>query len=153
MKKNILRTFAPRELELSSNNAQIFGFVRCQNDSSPLRMASSKPNSRAIASASGSSLSRSSLSRMANVFCAASCKIENLIKERRMWIYMPRSWTSARNPICSQHRDSGSVSQLWIRWNAAIRQSDYWILDMKMILLLRKRVSCCDVISCAQSFN
>uniref|UniRef100_A0A182KJ48 Secreted protein n=1 Tax=Anopheles christyi TaxID=43041 RepID=A0A182KJ48_9DIPT len=46
---------APVELDGSSNRAQIFGFVRCQQVSSPFSSASSKPNSRAIASSDGCS--------------------------------------------------------------------------------------------------
>lgn len=61
-------TFAPAELEPSSNRAHIFGLVRCQHDNSPLSNASSKPNKRATASSDGSSLSKSNLSSIANVF-------------------------------------------------------------------------------------
>lgn len=80
-----VRTFAPAELEPSSNNAQIFGLVRCQNDSSPLSIASSKPNRRATASSLGSSLSRSSLSRMANVFWVGTLK-QNRDKQKRYYV-------------------------------------------------------------------
>lgn len=67
--RNHLRpTLAPVELDGSSNMAQILGFIRCQQLSSPLLSASSKPNRRAICSSVGFSFSISSLSNMAKVF-------------------------------------------------------------------------------------
>lgn len=62
-------TFAPVELDGSSNKAQIFGLVRCQYDKSPLSKSSSNPNRRYLDSSVGSSsLSKSNLSKIANVF-------------------------------------------------------------------------------------
>lgn len=65
----LVSTLAPVELDGSSNMAQTFGFRRCQQLSSPLLRASSKPNRRAICSSVGFSFSISSLSNMAKVFC------------------------------------------------------------------------------------
>lgn len=63
-------TFAPVELDGSSKSAQIFGLIRCQYDKSPFNKSSSKPNKRATDSSDGSSsLSKSNLSKIANVFC------------------------------------------------------------------------------------
>lgn len=62
-------TFAPVELDGSSKSAQIFGLVRCQQVSSPLSKASSKPKRRAIASSDGCSSSNSNLSNIARVVC------------------------------------------------------------------------------------
>lgn len=64
------------ELDGSSKRAHIFGLVRCQQDRSPLIKSSSKPNRRAIASSDGSSLSKSSLSKIANVFCVKKDKMK-----------------------------------------------------------------------------
>lgn len=70
-------TLAPVELDGSSNRAQILGFVRCQQVSSPFRRASSKPNIRAMASSEGCSSSSSSLSRIARVLWKRWWRREN----------------------------------------------------------------------------
>lgn len=76
-------TFAPVELDGSSNSAQIFGLARCQYDKSPLSRFCSKPNIRATDSSDGSSsLSKSNLSKIANVFYARRIKCEKKMRWR-----------------------------------------------------------------------